>query len=135
MRDCIRHLRGGEYYRVILDHARARVAVDLDREHSVLRDVAASLLASLGKSVRSEPAIQGKLNAWWLALARSLVVRYRRQLSALITEVVKSWDAAEVGRKIEAEIGRDLQYIRINGTFVGGLIGVLLHAATLVAAR
>ncbi|MFL9896588.1 DUF445 domain-containing protein [Paraburkholderia fungorum] len=135
MRDCIRHLRDGEYYRVILDHARARVAADLDHEHSVLRDVAASMLASLGKSVKSEPAIQGKLNAWWLELARSLVVRYRRQLSALITEVVTSWDAAEVGRKIEAEIGRDLQYIRINGTFVGGLIGVLLHAATLVAAR
>ncbi len=93
------------------------------------------MLASLGKSVRSEPAIQRKLNAWWLELARSLVVRYRRQLSALITEVVKSWDAQEVSRKIEAEIGRDLQYIRINGTFVGGLIGVVLHAATLVVAR
>jgi uncharacterized membrane-anchored protein YjiN (DUF445 family) len=62
-------------------------------------------------------------------------VRYRRQLSALITEVVKSWDAQEVSRKIEAEIGRDLQYIRVNGTFVGGLIGVVLHALTLAVAR
>ncbi|MFP3564139.1 DUF445 domain-containing protein [Paraburkholderia sp. SIMBA_030] len=135
LRDCIRHARKGEYCRVLLDHARASVAADLEREHSVLREVAASALASLGRSVRSEPAIQGKLNAWWLELARSLVVRYRRQLSSLITEVVKSWDAQEVSRKIEAEIGRDLQYIRINGTFVGGLIGVVLHAATLAVAR
>jgi uncharacterized membrane-anchored protein YjiN (DUF445 family) len=135
LRDCIRHVRGGEYYRLILAHTRARVTADLDREHSVLRQVAASALASLGKSVRSEPAIQGKLNAWWLELARSLVVRYRRELSALITEVVKSWDAQEVSRKIEAEIGRDLQYIRVNGTFVGGLIGVVLHALALAVAR
>ena len=83
----------------------------------------------------SEPAIQHKLNAWWLALAHELVVRYRRQLSALITDVVKSWNADEVSGKIEAEIGRDLQYIRINGTFVGGTVGVLLHAAALLVTR
>jgi len=48
---------------------------------------------------------------------------------------VKGWNAGEVSRKIEAEIGRDLQYVRINGTFVGGMVGVLLHAATLVVMR
>ena len=90
----------------------------------------ASMLASLGKRISREPAIRHKLNAWWLALARELVVRYGRQLSALITEVVKGWNADEVSQKIEAEIGRDLQYVRINGTFVGGMVGVLLHAAT-----
>jgi uncharacterized membrane-anchored protein YjiN (DUF445 family) len=62
-------------------------------------------------------------------------VRYRHLLPALITEVVKSWNADEVSRKIEAEIGRDLQYVRINGAFVGGMIGVLIHAATLGVAR
>jgi uncharacterized membrane-anchored protein YjiN (DUF445 family) len=62
-------------------------------------------------------------------------VRYGRQLSALITEVVKGWNAGEVSQKIEAEIGRDLQYVRINGTFVGGMVGVLLHAATLAIMR
>ena len=90
---------------------------------------------SLAKLTSREPAIRHKLNAWWLALARELVVRYRRQLSALITEVVKGWNAGEVSQKIEAEIGRDLQYVRINGTFVGGMVGVLLHAATLAVMR
>ncbi len=79
--------------------------------------------------------MQHKLNAWWLDLAHMLVVRYRRQIPALITEVVKSWNAEEVSRKIEAEIGRDLQYIRINGTFVGGVVGVLIHATALLATR
>jgi uncharacterized membrane-anchored protein YjiN (DUF445 family) len=93
------------------------------------------LLVSLGHAIAGAPAIQHKLNAWWLQMAHSLVVRYRGQLSALIVEVVKSWNAREVSRKIEAQIGRDLQYVRINGTLVGGMAGVLLHAAAFVVAR
>jgi len=135
MRDCIRYFRRGDYYRVLLEHLRMRVMADLGHEQSAMRDALTSMLASLGKRISREPAIRHKLNAWWLALARELVVRYRRQLSALITEVVKGWNAGEVSRKIEAEIGRDLQYVRINGTFVGGMVGVLLHAATLVVMR
>jgi len=57
-------------------------------------------------------------------------VRHRHQVSALITEVVRGWDTREVTQKMELEIGKDLQYIRINGTLVGGLVGVLLHAVT-----
>ncbi|WP_244884676.1 DUF445 family protein [Paraburkholderia mimosarum] len=88
----------------------------------------------LGKSIGEDRAIQHKLNAWWLEVARDLVVRYRHQLSTLITDVVKSWKAEEVSRKIEVEIGRDLQFVRVNGTLVGGTVGVLLHALILVVA-
>ncbi|NPT61466.1 DUF445 domain-containing protein [Paraburkholderia elongata] len=135
MRDCIRYFRHADYYRVLLDRLRMRVIADLGHEQSAVRDALASMLVSLGKRIRREPALRHKLNAWWLALAHELVVRYGPQLSALITEVVKDWNADEVSRKIEAEIGRDLQYVRINGTFVGGMVGVLLHAATLVVMR
>ena len=135
MRDCIRFFRHADYYRVLLERLRMRVAADLGHEQSALRDALTSMLASLGKRISREPAIRHKLNAWWLTLVRKLVVRYGRQLSLLITEVVKGWNADEVSRKIEAEIGRDLQYVRINGTFVGGMVGVLIHAATLVLVR
>jgi uncharacterized membrane-anchored protein YjiN (DUF445 family) len=135
MHDCIRYFRHADYYGVLLERSRIRVTADLGHEQSAVRDALTSMLASLGKRISREPALQRKLNAWWLALARELVVRYGRQLSVLITEVVKGWNAGEVSRKIEAEIGRDLQYVRINGTFVGGMVGVLLHAATLVVMR
>jgi uncharacterized membrane-anchored protein YjiN (DUF445 family) len=135
MRDYVRHLRDGDFPQVLLDEVRTRVAADVNRENSLVRAVVASMLTSLGKGLRREPAIQHKLNAWWLDLAHTLVVRYRRQISTLITEVVKSWNADEVSRKIEAEIGRDLQYIRINGTFVGGMVGVVLHAVALFVTR
>lgn len=134
MRDCIRHFRKGGYYRVLLDHLRQHMIDDLDSRNPATRGVATALLVSLGKAIAGAPAIQHKLNAWWLDIAHSLIVRYRGQLPALITEVVKGWNAQEVSRKIEAEIGRDLQYVRINGTLVGGMAGVLLHAAALIVA-
>jgi uncharacterized membrane-anchored protein YjiN (DUF445 family) len=135
MRDCIRHFRQADYSRVLLDHARGQVMAELGAKRPAARGIATALLVSLGKAIAGAPAIQHKLNAWWLELAHALVVRYRGQLSALIVEVVKSWNAREVSRKIEAQIGRDLQYVRINGTLVGGMAGVLLHAAAFVVAK
>jgi len=134
-RDCIRHLKEGGYYRVLLEHVRAFVLTDLGGERSVVRDMLAGTLVSLGGGVASDASIQQKLNVWWLDIAKRLVLRHRHQLSALITDVVSGWDAKEVSRKIEAEIGRDLQYIRINGTFVGGMVGVLIHACLFVVLR
>ncbi|MFP3553101.1 DUF445 domain-containing protein [Paraburkholderia sp. SIMBA_049] len=133
LRDCVRHFRRPGRYRVLLDWLRTRVIADLGREQSAVRDTLARGLVLLGRRIGREPSIQRKLNAWWIALARELVVRYRHLLSTLITEVVKSWNADEVSRKIEVQIGRDLQYVRINGTFVGGMVGVLIHAVTLAA--
>lgn len=134
MRDCIRYLRREDYYRIIWERVRTRLSADIGHEQSLIRGTMADALAAVGQSVADDPAIQEKLNAWWLDLVRAVVLRYRRQISALITDVVQSWNADEVSRKIEAEIGPDLQYIRINGTFVGGAVGVLLHAGALLLA-
>jgi uncharacterized membrane-anchored protein YjiN (DUF445 family) len=135
LRDCIRHVKAGDYYRVLLDRVQARVAADVASDRSVAHDMIAGAMVSLGKTMASASAIQNKLNSWWLEIARMLVLRYRHQLSGLITDVVKGWDAQEVSGKFEAEIGRDLQFIRINGTFVGGLAGVLIHTCVFVATR
>ncbi|MGF6899786.1 uncharacterized membrane-anchored protein YjiN (DUF445 family) [Paraburkholderia sp. GAS348] len=132
MRDCLRHFRNGRHASALLNHIRTRVVAEVHRKQSIVRSIAADVLVSLGESLGRSPAVQQKLNAWWLNRAHQLVVRYRRQISELITGVVKGWNAKEASRKIEAEIGRDLQYIRINGTFVGGIVGVLLHAVTLL---
>ncbi|WP_244222840.1 DUF445 domain-containing protein [Cupriavidus lacunae] len=134
MRDCIRYLRREDYYRILWERARTRLSADIGSQRSVIRHTMAAGLAAIGKSVADDPGIQEKLNAWWLELVHTVMLRYGRQIAALITEVVQSWDADEVGRKIEAEIGPDLQFIRINGTFVGGAVGVLLHAGALLLA-
>jgi uncharacterized membrane-anchored protein YjiN (DUF445 family) len=130
MRDLVAHVRSEGYYRIVWNEIRARVEADVAAERSLLREHLAAGLQRLGQEILADPAVQQKLNAWWSDIARDLVLRFRHEASALIAEVVKSWDADEISRKLELEIGRDLQFIRINGTVVGGAVGLLLHAAT-----
>ncbi|HEX9485413.1 MAG TPA: DUF445 family protein, partial [Gemmatimonadaceae bacterium] len=60
-------------------------------------------------------------------LALSIVDEYRPEVAELIARTVEGWDATDASRKIEIQIGRDLQFIRINGTLVGGLVGLILY--------
>ena len=57
-----------------------------------------------------------------------LIDRYGRELTAVITTTIDEWDGKEASQKIELHVGKDLQFIRINGTIVGGLVGVVIHA-------
>ena len=86
-----------------------------------------SLLNALGSGLAKDDVMQHKLNEWLLGALETLMLAHRHQISLLITDVVKSWDARDVSEKIELEIGKDLQFIRLNGTLVGGCVGVLLH--------
>ena len=58
------------------------------------------------------------------------VDRYGAELTAVITHTIERWDGKEAARRIELHVGRDLQFIRINGTIVGGLVGVVIHAVS-----
>jgi uncharacterized membrane-anchored protein YjiN (DUF445 family) len=61
-----------------------------------------------------------------------VVDRNRRQIASLISDTVKTWDGVATSRRVELALGRDLQFIRINGTLVGGLVGLAIHALTLL---
>ena len=61
-----------------------------------------------------------------------VVDRYGAEVTAVITHTIERWDGREAARRIELHVGRDLQFIRINGTIVGGLVGVLIHAVSVL---
>jgi uncharacterized membrane-anchored protein YjiN (DUF445 family) len=130
MHDLVEHLAKERYYRQLWDDVKLRVRADLAGDRSLIRETVESALVTLGKGLLDESAVQRKLNTWSLSAVETAVLRYRHQASRVITEVIKSWDAEEVARKVELEIGRDLQYIRFNGTLVGGIVGVVLHVLT-----
>ena len=88
-------------------------------------------LAATARIVLADDSLRTRLDAWIRGAVETLLVRHRHEISGLIAEVVAAWDADEISRKVEGEIGRDLQYIRINGTLVGGAAGVLLHGLSL----
>ena len=85
-------------------------------------------LADLGRALQSDPALQDQLNRLARRTAVGMATRYGSQIVRLVSETVKRWDATTVTRRLEGAVGRDLQFIRINGTLVGGLFGLGIHA-------
>ncbi|WP_408898928.1 DUF445 domain-containing protein [Nocardioides sp. R1-1] len=78
--------------------------------------------------LRSDAALRARLDGLAADAAVFAVDRYGAELTAVITHTIERWDGKEAARRIELHVGRDLQFIRINGTIVGGLVGVLIHA-------
>jgi uncharacterized membrane-anchored protein YjiN (DUF445 family) len=76
--------------------------------------------------------MQDLVNRWLSQLAVAAVDENRLAIASLISDTVRSWDPAETSRRIEGAIGRDLQFIRVNGTLVGGLVGLALHAVKIL---
>lgn len=87
-------------------------------------------LAELGATLQSDPALQMQVNRFARRTLVGTVNRYGEQIVGLVSHTVKSWDATTITGRIERAVGRDLQFIRINGTLVGGLVGVTIHLLT-----
>jgi uncharacterized membrane-anchored protein YjiN (DUF445 family) len=83
-------------------------------------------------SLQADPALREALNQHLLEGAQRLTGRLREGVTTHIAQTVKGWDERHLVEQLELSVGRDLQFIRFNGTLVGGLIGLLLHAATVV---
>jgi len=77
-----------------------------------------------------DPEWRDKVDGWAENAARGLVRRYGRSAGEFVTQTIGGWDTADTSRKIELQIGRDLQFIRINGTIVGGLAGLVIHVVS-----
>jgi uncharacterized membrane-anchored protein YjiN (DUF445 family) len=84
-------------------------------------------LISLGGRLVEEDPLRGKVDTWVEDAAGYVVRNYSTEITTLITDTVARWDAHETSRKIELQVGRDLQFIRINGTVVGGLAGLVIY--------
>ncbi|MEU9990289.1 DUF445 domain-containing protein [Streptomyces sp. NPDC048045] len=109
---------------------RSMLVAAADDERSELRMRVRAALLSLGTRMANEPKVQDKVDSWVEGIAVHIVTTYRKEITSLITDTVAGWDAEHTTRKIEAHIGRDLQFIRINGTVVGSLAGLLIYIVT-----
>lgn len=89
-------------------------------------------LSSFADRLSTDEALRGRLDRTVADVVVFGVSRYGAELTAVITHTIERWDGREAARKIELHVGRDLQFIRINGTIVGGLVGLLIHAATVL---
>jgi uncharacterized membrane-anchored protein YjiN (DUF445 family) len=95
-----------------------------------LRERATAELVAFADRLAADEAMRTRLDSWAADAAVFAVRRYGGELTAVITHTVERWDGKEAAQRIELHVGRDLQFIRINGTIVGGLVGVVIHAVT-----
>jgi uncharacterized membrane-anchored protein YjiN (DUF445 family) len=109
----------------------AGIESDLENPDSQLREQMAGWLTGLAEELERDEDMQAWVNAWLEELVVSVVDENRHSIASLISDTVRSWDAADTSKRIEDAIGRDLQFIRINGTLVGGLVGLVIHAIKL----
>lgn len=87
-------------------------------------------LADLGRALQEDPLLQVQVNRFARRTLVGVVTRYGEQIVSLVSNTVKGWDATTITMRIERAVGRDLQFIRVNGTLVGGLVGLTIHLVT-----
>jgi uncharacterized membrane-anchored protein YjiN (DUF445 family) len=97
---------------------------------SALRRRVSDGLVSLGRQLVTDDTLRDKVDGWAQDAAGYVVRHYRSEITTLITDTVERWDAQETSRKVELQVGRDLQFIRINGTVVGALAGLVIYTVS-----
>ncbi|MCV7177241.1 DUF445 domain-containing protein [Mycolicibacterium sphagni] len=105
-----------------------RLVLDgVDDPSSALRTRITDSIVRIGESLRDDAELRDKVDNWIVRGAQHLVAQYGAEITTIITDTIERWDAEEASRRIELHVGRDLQFIRINGTVVGALAGLVIY--------
>jgi len=104
----------------------------LEDPEGPLRVRAVAELTRFGDRLQTETALQQRVDGYLADLAVFAVERYGDELTTVISHTIDRWDGKEAARRIELHVGRDLQFIRINGTLVGGLVGIAIHTVSVL---
>jgi len=111
----------------IWNEIRHRMIADLEPPGGAITNLLSQVIIGIGQRMANDPAQRETINGWIRQTIRDLVQSQRPRLVAYIEATILDWNSDLLVDKIEQEVGRDLQFIRINGTLVGGLIGLLIH--------
>lgn len=107
--------------------AKRIILESVDDPSSALRTRIADTVVRIGESVRDDADLRDKVDNWVVRGAQHLVSQYGAEITTIITDTIERWDADEASRRIELHVGRDLQFIRINGTVVGSIAGLVIY--------
>ena len=111
---------------------RAVVVAALEDEGGPVRARAVTEVSSLAERLLADAALRDRIDTRICDATIYAIDRYGTELTRIISDTVDRWDGKETAERVELQVGRDLQFIRINGTLVGGLIGMLIHAVSIV---
>ena len=120
----------GDYLHGLWSELLAWLHGDLAKDDSSIRRRIVAMAGTLGARLRADEAMRRWINEQIMDAAPRAIERYREDIRRYIIERVAEWNADEMTVELERNIGRDLQFIRVNGTLVGGLVGLAIHTAT-----
>ena len=119
-----------EHVAVIWKEIDARLPSDVSAHAEAIATAVEHCLLSAGQWVGQDQAVKAKINGWIRYLVRRTISPRRAEIGAFVTNVVEAWDSTTLVNRLELQVGKDLQYIRINGTLVGGLVGLLIFTVS-----
>lgn len=119
-----------KYMTSIWEHFASKLDMDLAEESSLVRKYIKSGLEKFYQDFKINIKLQDKLNLWIQFSLYKMILRNTKELSHLIERTVRNWDGKDLSTRLELEVGKDLQFIRVNGTLVGGLVGLFIYIAT-----
>lgn len=126
--ELLEHPAVEKYLGSLWDTAQKHFDKQLSDLDSDLNKKLRSGIAGLGIALQESPEMQAQVNTWVTNALIHLVSNYRSEISGIITDTVERWDGKATSERVELAVGRDLQFIRINGTLVGGLVGLIIYS-------
>ncbi|KPE51654.1 DUF445 domain-containing protein [Chryseobacterium indologenes] len=100
---------------------------ELQEEHSALKSYLSKNLNEFAQNLKTDESLQNKIDHWVRVTAYKYILKNTHQFGNLISTTVGNWQGKELSEKLELEVGKDLQFIRVNGTLVGGLVGLIIY--------
>lgn len=119
-----------EYASALWQSLKNNLVQELSNNESSLLKYFAKTIDELTANLKTDVLLQQKINGWVRYNAYNYMLRNAEQVGTLISDTVGNWQGRELSQKLELEVGKDLQFIRINGTIVGGLVGLLIFLLT-----
>ena len=116
-----------DWWQSVWERIRARLIISIRENGGTGGGYLGETLSELGGALRDDVRLQQQVNRFARRTAVGIATRYGDQIVQLVSETVRRWDATTLTDRVESAVGRDLQFIRINGTLVGGLVGLTLH--------
>lgn len=116
-----------EYSRDIWASIKKTVTEELQQEDSALKTYLTKNLNEFALNLNTNEALQAKIDNWVRVTAYKYILKNTHQFGNLISSTVGNWQGKELSEKLELEVGKDLQFIRVNGTLVGGLVGLIIY--------
>lgn len=116
------------YSGAVFSKVKSTLTDELTRQDSTLQKYLRGKTADLAYSLENDPVLQNKIDRWVRLTLYRTFLRKKHLASALISRTVEGWEGKELSEKLELEVGKDLQFIRINGTLVGGLVGLIIYS-------